>query len=155
MKKRLLSFLVAVCLFIPCMFMLTACGKADVTGTYTVYSVSVNDTTWTKEQYEARKEAADLTEGEEMLKMYAGFMFESATSFELKDNNTFTTTSTMGIDTETQTGTWTLDGDKLTLTFDVEEGDEPYTQELTYSDGKLIMTESEEGMTMKMVLAKN
>ena len=155
MKKRLLSFLVAVCLFIPCMFMLTACGKADVTGTYTVYSVSVNDTTWTKEQYEARKEAADLTEGEEMLKMYAGFMFESATSFELKDNNTFTTTSTMGIDTETQTGTWTLDGDKLTLTFDVEEGDEPYTQELTYSDGKLIMSESEEGMTMKMVLAKN
>ena len=40
MKKRLLSLLVAVCLFIPCMFMLTACGKANVAGTYSVYSVS-------------------------------------------------------------------------------------------------------------------
>ena len=155
MKKRLLSFLVAVCLFIPCMFMLTACGKADVTGTYTGYSVSVNDTVWTKEQYEARKDASDLTEAETMLLNLAEELFENNATFEIKDDNTFVSAVREGENADTQTGTWTLDGDKLTLTFDVEDGNEPYTQELTFEDGKLVMTQTFGEMTMKMVLAKN
>lgn len=156
MKKRLLSFLVAVCLFIPCMFMLTACGKANVTGTYSIYSVSYNDITWTKEQYEANKESEDLTETEEEFLMYAAMMFESAMSFELKDDNTFTTSSTMFGQTSTETGTWSKDGDKITITMNPEEeGDETESQELTYSDGKLVMSMTEEDMVITITLAKN
>ena len=154
MKKRLLSLLVAVCLFIPCMFMLTACGKANVAGTYSVYSVSYNDITWTKAQYEANKESEELTEPEEEFLSYAAMMFESAMSFELKDD--ITSSSTMFGQTSTQTGTWAKDGDKITITMNPEEeGDEVESQELTYSDGKLVMSMTEEDMTITITLAKN
>ena len=156
MKKRLLSLLVAVCLFIPCMFMLTACGKANVAGTYSVYSVSYNDITWTKAQYEANKESEELTEPEEEFLMYASMMFESAMSFELKDDNTFTSSSTMFGQTSTQTGTWAKDGDKITITMTPEEeGDEVESQEMTYADGKLVMSMTEDDMTITITLAKN
>lgn len=156
MKKRLLSLLVAVCLFIPCMFMLTACGKANVAGTYTVYSVSVNETTWTKEQYEARKEASDLTEAEETLISNGSYLFEMEMTFELKDDNTFTTTSSMFGQTMTQTGTWAKDGNKITITMTPEEeGEEANVQEYTFEDGKLVMSMTEDDMTITITLAKN
>ena len=158
MRKKLLSLLVAVCLIVPCMFMLTACGKTNTAaGTYSISAISMGDITWTAAQYAEKKDAVDLTEDEEDFKMYAQFMFESETTFELKDDNTFSTTSTLLGETETQTGTWTQDGNKVTLTFDLEEGEtEADVQEATYSNGTLTLSnDMGDDLVMTVVLSKN
>ena len=158
MRKKLLSLLVAVCLIIPCMFMLTACGKTNTAaGTYSISAISMGDITWTAAQYAEKKDAVDLTEDEEDFKMYAQFMFESETTFELKDDNTFSTTSTFMGESETQTGTWTQDGNKVTLTFDLEEGEtEADVQEATYSNGTLTLSnDMGDDFVMTVVLSKN
>ena len=158
MRKKLLSLLVAVCLIVPCMFMLTACGKTNTAaGTYSISAISMGDITWTAAQYAEKKDAVDLTEPEEDFKMYAQYMFESETTFELKDDNTFSTTSTLLGETETQTGTWTQDGNKVTLTFDLEEGEtEADVQEATYSNGTLTLSnDMGDDFVMTVVLSKN
>ena len=158
MRKKLLSLLVAVCLIVPCMFMLTACCKTNTAaGTYSISAISMGDITWTAAQYAEKKDAVDLTEEEEDFKMYAQYMFESETTFELKDDNTFSTTSTLLGETETQTGTWTQDGNKVTLTFDLEEGEtEADVQEATYSNGTLTLSnDMGDDFVMTVVLSKN
>lgn len=139
MKKKFLSLLVAVCMFIPCLFMLTACGN-KLEGTYTLHSVTIGETTWTKADYEEKKESTDLSEEEQDML----FAFGMNISIEIKDDGTCSYSMTFGEETETMDGTWTQDGDKVTITFD---GD---PQEFTYKDGKL--SGSMDGMTM--VLAK-
>lgn len=143
MKKRILSFLVAVCLLVPCMF-LVACGNT-VEGKYSLHSIKFGELTWTKADYEAKAEATDLTEAEQSLVMVWGFMGESEPTIELKKDGTVVMTATYDEEVETTNGTWTKDGDTITLTITEGEGEEAeeYTQTLKYVEGKLVMANEE------------
>lgn len=138
MKKRILSFLVAVCLLVPCMF-LVACGNT-VEGKYSLYSIKYGDVTWTKADYEAKAESADLTEPEQMMAMVWGFIGESAPTIELKKDGTVVMESTYEDEVETTNGTWTKEGDTITFT---EAGEDPEVMTLKLVDGKLVMTNEE------------
>ena len=139
MKKKILSLLVAICMFIPCLFMLTACGN-DLVGSYTVYSATMGETTLTKADYDAKAGAGTLNEVEEEL----GEILASSQTLELKKDNTFVMTAVYGDETITTNGTWTEDGDKVTLNVTAEEDDEAEAVVLTVKDGKLVMTIEED-----------
>ena len=145
MKKKLLSLLVAVCMFVPCLVMLTACGN-NVVGKYSLYSLTYGEITVTKDDLGA--ENLD-PEKAAFIEMFGEEMF--AATIELKDDNT----AIMGGDGDEMTGTWSQDGDKITITLAVEEGDVDQTQVFTFADGKLSysMGEGEEAVTM--TFAKN
>jgi hypothetical protein len=116
MKKKILSLLVAVCLFIPCLFMLSACGDT-VVGKYTLSEVGMGEVSWTKEQYEEKKDSDDLDETEQMLLFMAAVMFgsEDDVTIEFKEDGTcFIDGSIMGQET-TEEGTYTVDGDRITI----------------------------------------
>ena len=138
MKKRILSFLVAVCLLVPCMF-LVACGNT-VEGKYSLYSIKYGDVTWTKADYEAKAESADLTEPEQMMAAVCSYIFEAAPTIELKKDGTVVMESTYEDEVETTNGTWTKEGDTITFT---EAGEDPEVMTLKLVDGKLVMTNEE------------
>lgn len=133
MKKKLLSLLVAVCLIVPCIFMMTACGKDDIYGKYTMYSVTVDETTMTKADYEAITDTSNLTEDEEECYDY----FEENTAFTLNEDGTFSmtydTSPTSYVESE---GTWTQDGDKIEMSFDSGTSNKINA---TLKDGKLTL----------------
>ena len=83
MKKKLLSLLVAVCLFIPCLFMLSACGN-NVVGKYTVSEITMGDTTWSKAEFEEKKDSEDLSLTEKMFVEMCSAFFDM--SLELKED---------------------------------------------------------------------
>jgi hypothetical protein len=119
MKKKILMFLMAVCLFVPCMI-LTACGKVDITGKYEVSSYSMEmlgtSSSYSKEDYQALKDKAegDLTpEEQSTLEMLDGIFVQNIT---FNEDGTFAY-ETVVIEAVTVTGNWNLDGDTLTLTF--------------------------------------
>ena len=66
-------------------------------------------------------------------------------SFELKADNTCALSMTMMGQKQDKTGTWKLDGDKLSIT--VKEGDKDDTRVLNFADG--VITMEEDKMTMK------
>jgi hypothetical protein len=56
-------------------------------------------------------------------------------------------------ETETQTGTWAQDGDKVTISYS-EDGDD-IAVEFTFKDGKLTMTDTDMGMEITIVYSKS
>lgn len=147
MKKKLLSLLIAVCLFIPCLFMLSACGN-NVVGKYTVSQITVGDTTWTKAEFEEKKDSEDLNETEKMfIEMYASF-FEF--NYEFKEDGVCVQShEVLGVEKSVE-GTYTVDGDKVVVT---AEGD---SDELTFKDNTLTFTDKlGENTQLIIVFAKN
>ena len=151
MKKRILSFIIAVCLFIPCMFLMTACGGDSVPGTYKATEITYGDETLTKADLEEKINSEDLGTEQFIYEMFLEMM--NANSFELKKDNTVVMTSVFDGETETQTGTWAQDGDKVTISY--SEDGEDISVEFTFKDGKLTMTESDMGMTTTIVYSKS
>lgn len=151
MKKKILSFMLAVCLFVPCLFMLTACGNSGVVGKYSLYAISSEGITWTKADFEAKVDSEDLSEIEQGLMVMASMLFEeNAITLELKDDNTVVFAMSMMGQTEETTGTWTQDGDKITMTPNDEDADADDVLEITIVDGKLVVAEfmGEDGATL-------
>ena len=137
MKKKILSLLVAVCLFVPCLFMMTACGKEDVYGKYTIQSVTIDETTMTRAQYEEITDASNLDDNEND----CYWIFVQNTTIELKEDGTFTLSfDEEGTEPTSANGNWTKDGDNLKLCID---GSDESLYDATLKDGKLtIATEA-------------
>ena len=148
MKKKLLSLLVAVCLFIPCLFMLSACGN-NVVGKYTVSEITMGDTTWSKAEFEEKKDSEDLNATEKMFVEMCASFFEL--NFEFKEDGVVVqTANVLGVETSEE-GTYTVDGDKVVITYSKGDSDE-----LTFKDNTLTCTEDLGANTQfKIVFAKN
>ena len=152
MKKKILSFIVAVCLFIPCLFMLSACGSDSVVGKYTLSEVGMGEVSWTKEQYEEKKDSDDLDETEQMLSYMAAMMFgsENDVTIEFKEDGTcFIDGSIMGQETAEE-GTYTVDGNKIIL-----DGEDSEEAQMIYENGKIIVSITQGEQTIKMIFTKN
>ena len=147
MKKKLLSLLVAVCLFIPCLIMLSACGN-NVVGKYTVSEITMGDTTWSKAEFEEKKDSEDLNATEKMFVEMCASFFEL--NYEFKEDGVCVQThKVLGVERSVD-GTYTVDGDKVVVT---SEGD---SEELTFKDNTLTFTDDlGENTQLIVVLAKN
>ncbi len=133
--KRIVS-LTLVVLMIAALFV--GCGSDSVPGTYKLKKI--NDKS-IKEFYEEIAKAAGVdlsTMGVDVNKM------EDMITITLKDDGTVEMKGSFEMDEDAEdqvaTGTWTQDGDKVTITVD---GD---AQECTFKSGELTITES--GMSM-------
>ena len=147
MKKKLLSLLVAVCLFIPCLFMLSACGN-NVVGKYTVSEITMGDTTWSKAEFEEKKNSEDLNGTEKMFVEMCASFFEL--NFEFKEDGVCVQTHKVLGEERSVEGTYTVDGDKVVVT---SEGD---SREVTFKDNTLTLTaDLGAGATMTIVMTKN
>ena len=152
MKKKILSLLVAVCLIVPCMILAACWGAKGPEGKYSIHSISVGEIVWTAEDYEAKKDATDLEGAEGFLQMIGSVCFgEDAMTVELKEDKTFVVVGSMGEGPEEKTGTWTLDGETLTLT-NSEAEDDPLV--FTYKDGTISYSTEEGPMTVTITLKK-
>ena len=136
MKKKLLSLLIAVCLFVPCMFMLTACGTK---GTYTLSGVQVEGVTYTADDPDNEELDAELAQ---MLEGLFGEDPQMSMSIELKGGDKCVMKSTFGEETMETEGTWELDGETLKITTTEEDGDTE-TVELVCKDGKIYMEQGD------------
>ena len=148
MKKKLLSLLVAVCLFIPCLFMLSACGN-NVVGKYTVSEITMGDTTWSKAEFEEKKDSEDLSLTEKMFVEMCSAFFDM--SLELKEDGVAAQTISVGGVEQSVECTYTVDGDKVVVS---AEGSEDI--ECTFKDNTLISTQ-DMGMDTQLIIvfAKN
>ena len=99
--KKVFSFMLAICLIIPCAMFFVACGE-NPAGTYQVTSVSFGSISITREQYEAMSD----TEKEDY-----------STVFEMKMalNEDGTVTQILGEETE-DNGTWEFKDGKIVIT---------------------------------------
>lgn len=127
MKKLTQQFLIILFL-VPAM-VFTSCnddeegevgGKADLVGTWSFADVGVEFTIDGEDFIEWAKEAFDLTESEaqELEELFSEDFtdgFDGNVTFN--DDNTYSATS----DGETENGTYSLNGDKLTIVPDDEE----------------------------------
>ena len=154
MKKKFLSLVLAICLIIPGIVMLSACGKTGPAGVYSVSSVttvmdgSTEAQTFTVEDYNTAKAALeqnpdDMVNG--MIVMMLTMFFEM--DLTVNEDGTFTMTIDVMGEEETMSGTWTQEGDTLSLT----GGEETATA--TYKNNTLTMTEPESESTV--VFSKN
>ena len=147
MKKKLLSLLVAVCLFIPCLFMLSACGN-NVVGKYTVSEITMGDTTWSKAEFEEKKDSEDLNATEKMFVEMCASFFEL--NFEFKEDGVCVQSHKVLGEERSVEGTYTVDGDKVVVT---SEGD---SKEATFKDNTLTITDDlGDNTQLIVVLAKN
>ena len=133
--KRIVS-LTLVVLMIAALFV--GCGSDSVPGTYKLKKI--NDKS-IKEFYEEIAKAAGVdlsTMGIDVNKM------EDMITITLKDDGTAEMKGSFEMDEDAEdqvaTGTWTQDGDKVTITVDGK------AQECTFKSGELTITES--GMSM-------
>ena len=118
--------IVVAMMLVVMMLSVTACGGGNkVAGAYSFESMTEGSTTYTAQQLK------DLYS-----QMGQEIDIDSMFSLEMKSDNTFT----MKTDDDSQSGTYTVDGDTVAMTAENE------TINATYSDGTL--TISEDGMTM-------
>lgn len=154
MKKKLISMIAIICMLIPCLFSLASCSlfDEDVTGTYSIAQITISSgetsLTYTKADYEAMDPKNLETEEQAIYTILSGF-FQANMSFEIKGDNTFVSTNKGG----SLTGTWSLDGNTLTLTY--AEGSEMESNTLTYSDGNLILIDTNGESTFTITFSKN
>jgi len=149
--KKFTKIIACACLALCCALMFTACG-GGYKGTYSLYSVTVTvgtDTiTVTKNQYDAavaKQEAGDeaLTQEEEMIVMIGSEMFSATMQIILKDDGIVEQImQEEGEEPEIMAGTYTVDGETLTITADND------TQTATIKDGVIIVSNEDMGMTM-------
>lgn len=119
MKKKILMFLMAVCLFVPCMI-LTACGQPAVVGKWEVSEVTKDmggeTTSYTKEEFLEMKEGSSSELGElnqAIVSMLESFMNQTLT---IEEDESFTYSMSEMTETMSVTGTWVLEDNLLKLT---------------------------------------
>lgn len=150
MKKTLATFLAALTLSL-----VSACGggagaAASAAGVYTLDKAAFKQTMLASMPEEAKKEKMAM----EMVDKMADGM---NVSIELKADGT----ATMSIKTEmmgqkkddTETGTWKLDGNKLTMTTKEKDGKEE-TKTADYANGSFTVEHEDGGQKMKMTFKK-
>ena len=141
--KRIISMtlviLLVASLFVGC------AGSATVDGTYKIKSI--NDKS-VKDYFSTLAETLGM-DLDGILELFgtSADALEDMMTITLNKDGTCTVASKMA-DEESGTGTWTQDGDKVTITVD----DQP--SEFTFKNGTLTMTMEEDGQKMTMVLAK-
>ena len=136
--KRIVS-LTLVVLMVAALFV--GCGSSDsLDGTYKLKAIDGKNV---KEYFTAIAE-----KGGETLQTVLDFMgidentLDNLMTLVLKSDGTFSLNSKMDAEEKSYDGTWTQDGDKLTLTMDNEP------QEFTLKDGELTL--ELKGMTMTL-----
>ena len=136
--KRIVS-LILVVLMVAALFV--GCGSSDsLDGTYKLKAIDGKNV---KEYFTAIAE-----KGGETLQTVLDFMgidentLDNLMTLVLKSDGTFSLNSKMDAEEKSYDGTWTQEGDKLTLTMDNEP------QEFTLKDGEL--TFAVDGMTMTL-----
>ena len=136
--KRIVS-LTLVVLMVAALFV--GCGSSDsLDGTYKLKAIDGKNV---KEYFTAIAEKGGKT-----LQTVLDFMgidentLDNLMTLVLKSDGTFSLNSKMDAEEKSYDGTWTQDGDKLTLTMDNEP------QEFTLKDGEL--TFAVDGMTMTL-----
>lgn len=147
MKKRILSFVLAICLLIPGLFAFAGCNdKPDAAvGTYHLEAVQFEgqEETYTKAKYQEMKDREDLSEFEQSFITILAQFYEQEFSITLKKDKTFSITE-FG---ETADGTWTRDGNAIKLTATVME--EKQTFEATFNNTTLTMADNGVTFTFK------
>ncbi|MBQ1410558.1 MAG: lipocalin family protein [Oscillospiraceae bacterium] len=137
MMKRIIS-LTLVVLMIAAMFV--GCGSSSLEGTYKIKSINGKDVmSFFREQIaESGEEDTEITDAdvESFLKMMGIENVDEFVTITFASDGTLKA-SAIG---EEETGTWTLDGEKLTMTID---GDD---QTATFKNGEI--TVDMEGMNM-------
>ena len=137
MMKRIIS-LTLVVLMIAAMFV--GCGSSSLEGTYKIKSINGKDLmSYFREQIaEMGGEDTEITDAdvESFLKLMGIENVDEFVTFTFASDGTLKA-SVIG---EEVTGTWTLDGEKLTMTID---GDD---QTATFKNGEIAV--NEEGMNM-------
>jgi hypothetical protein len=142
MKKPLAIALAALALSL-----LTACGGASAAGAAGTYQL---DKAALKQAALAEVPAAE--KDSPAAKMMGEMFDKMDITLDLKADGSATMTSKgMGADS-TETGTWKLEGDKLTMT--KKEGGKEESQTGTYANGTLTMEMAEDGQKMKMVFKR-
>lgn len=136
--KRIVS-LILVVLMVAALFV--GCGSSDsLDGTYKLKAIDGKNV---KEYFTAIAE-----KGGETLQTVLDFMgidentLDNLMTLVLKSDGTFSLNSKMDAEEKSYDGTWTQEGDKLTLTMDNEP------QEFTLKDGELTL--ELKGMTMTL-----
>ena len=145
MKKRILSFVLAICLLIPGLFAFAGCNttKPDVAvGTYQLESVQATgwESAHTKAQYEEMKNKEELSEYEQSIIFILAQLFESENSIKLYSNKTFT----MSMAGESNSGEWARSEDVIVMTATVMG--ETRVIEATLTISKLTIVDG--GMTL-------
>ncbi len=148
MKKRILTFVLAICLLIPGLFVFAGCNdKPDVAvGTYQLESVQFQgqQEAFTKEDYQTKKnDLENLSPEEQGVLTMLGMYFETDNKITLNKDNTATMLG-MG---ETRNGTWTRTDKIVKITTTVEE--QTQTMEFALQDNFLIITEQGSTLTYK------
>ena len=137
MMKRIVS-LTLVVLMVAALFV--GCSSNSPAGKYKVKSVNGDDFK-TYLAKEANKETLDADTEKLMLDTFKVSSIDEIMTMEIKDDNSFT----MNMMGQEATGTWKLDGEKLTLTVDNDASD------CTFKGGEITMEVSDD---MKVVFAK-
>jgi hypothetical protein len=127
--------------------MLSACGN-NVVGKYTVSEITMGDTTWSKAEFEEKKDSEDLSLTEKMFVEMCSAFFDM--NYEFKEDGVCVKThKVLGVEKSVE-GTYTVDGDKVVVT---SEGD---SDELTFKDNTLKFTDKlGENTQLIIVFAKN
>ena len=151
MKKKFLSFVLALCLIIPGIALLSACNNNSPVGTYTLSKSTVGSEIYTVEYYNALKEKYGQTETDEWTEDKGLFeslkeLFEG--SLTIYENGVFVLSRpnmTMG-------GTWTIDGDNLIL---VPTTGDNAVATATYSNNTITISDENDGWNASMTYVKN
>jgi hypothetical protein len=139
--RKIKVFLVSLLAMVLGLFCFVACGEGNIEGTYKFSSITMQNP-----MYDAENPVSGV---EEYITVKVGEMFDPTGSgmgitfsadfmvVELKADGVLSVTSAMGGEPETMTGTWTQDGDKVTLTMTVEG--EAESQEATVKGDTLVL----------------
>lgn len=144
--------IVSVVLSVVAMTFLASCGgdaAASAAGKYALDKAALEELMKAEMPADAPKEGpaaeAAMKMMQEMMKGFDG-------SIELKADNTFTMSMTMMGQKQDATGTWKLDGDKLSMTAKVDGKDD--TKEAKFADGVISIEEKNGDKTMSMKFKK-
>ena len=144
MKKKFLSFVLALCLIIPGIALLSACNNNSPVGTYTLSKSTVGSEIYTVEYYNALKEkygqtdeSTDPDEWTEERKTFEVLKVLFSTEITLYESGALVVNQPDII----ISGTWTIDGDNLIL---VTTTGENTVLTATYNNNTITITTDEE-----------
>ncbi|MBQ4558620.1 MAG: hypothetical protein IJA61_04530 [Clostridia bacterium] len=143
MKKKILSLVLAICLIVPCVFMLTACGGLKTGVEYKLKEVSV---VWPNDETkELVLGMAEMTEEE--FNANISESIDNGLSFTFNEDGTVS--ATQGGETDEEVMYYTLDGDTITIYDSEEKTEDDIEMSLKVDGSKLIMEQTIElGDTM-------
>jgi hypothetical protein len=137
MKKTLAASLFALSLFAAC----SGNAASTVPGTYELDKAKFKEAAMAQVPAEQKNDKAAMA-------MMDGMLNAMNMTVELKADGTMAATTPDG----PETGTWKLDGDKITMTSKKGGKDETITG--TYANGTITATAEEGGQKMTLVLVK-